>query len=366
LADRRSRPRGAVPALGLALALAVLGCQPAAPPAVQPPAGTAPSATAVAAPGATAAVRPLPLRMAYAARNGSQALAQLLLDSGLLADNGLDATLIYTDGPPRTVAALVTGELDVAFLGGEPAFRAAVEGADVVAIAGIVNRREHILFSAPEVRTVADLRGKRVAINGIQSADHQSVLDALRHYGVDANDVGFLVVGGGQQNRLTAIQTGAVDAAGLQPPITARARALGLNQLLAVGEVVDRAIPNTAVVSSRAAIAERPEVLRRFARALVQGIHLYSAEPEVTLRALAAFFDLDLAENRADLEETQKHYAALYPALPYPPLEGYRALLEEIAETNPRASGYRLADAVDESFIRALDPSGPAGEPAAR
>jgi ABC-type nitrate/sulfonate/bicarbonate transport system substrate-binding protein len=350
-------------ALLVALTLAAMGCQPAAPAAARPTAGTAPSATAAAEPGAPAAVRPLPLRMAYAARNGSQALAQVLLDSGLLADNGLEASLMFTDGPPRTVAALLAGDIDVAFLGGEPAFRAAVEGADVVVIAGIVNRREHILFSAPDIRAIADLHGKRVAINGIQSADHQSVLDALRHYGVDPNEVSFLVVGGGQQNRLTAIQTGAVDAAALQPPITARARALGLNQLLAVGEVVDRPIPNTSVVSSRAVVAERPEVLRRFAGALVQGIQLYSTQPEVTLRALAAFFDLELAENRADLEETQKHYAALYPALPYPPLEGYRALLDEIAETNPRASSYRLADAVDESFIRALDSSAPAREP---
>ncbi len=338
------------------LALVTAGCQPSAPP--PPPPSASSAASGAAAPAPTTAPAPLPLRLAYASRNGSQALAQVLVDGGLLAANGLDPTLVYTDGPPRTIAALLTGEIDVAFVGGEPVARAAVEGADVVAIAGIVNRREHIIFSVPGVQTMPDLRGKRVAINGIQSADHQAVLDALAHYDVDPSAVTFLVVGGGQQNRLAALQSGAVDASGLQPPITGRARALGLRELLAVGEVVDRPTPNTAVVSTHAAVADRPEVLRRFARALVQGIDRYKTQPEPALEALATFFDLDLAANRADLEDTQRHYATLYPALPYPPAEGYRALLEELAETNPRAADYRLADLVDDEFIRAVDPSG--------
>ena len=42
MAERRSRPRGAVLALLVVLTLAVMGCQPATPPAAQPATGKAP------------------------------------------------------------------------------------------------------------------------------------------------------------------------------------------------------------------------------------------------------------------------------------------------------------------------------------
>ena len=84
-------------------------------------------------------------------------------------------------------------------------------------------------------------------------------------------------------------------------------------------------------------------------------------------RVPKAFFDYadrgsytedTLRANRADLEDTRTHYAALYPNLPYPPLDGYRQALEELVETNPRAADYRLADAVDDRFVREIEASG--------
>ena len=216
---------------------------------------------------------------------------------------------------------------------------------------GLVNRREHVLFAVPAVGSVADLRGKRVGINGLQGSDHRAVLDALRHGGTEAATVAFLVVGGGQNARLAAVQSGAVDAAAFQPPVTAQARSLGLRELLNVGTVVDQPTPTTAIVTSRAALAERSEVLRRFLRALARGVALYREQPAVAVRGIADFFALDPAEHAAALEDTRAHYADLYANPPAPPIEGYRLLLDEIAETVPRARDYRLADAIDERLL---------------
>jgi NitT/TauT family transport system substrate-binding protein len=342
----------------LGLVLAALACQPAAPAPSTPSAPTSapstPSGAPAAKPPAASSPTPqaLPIRVAYSVRSGSQAIVQVLLDGGVFAANGLDATLLYTEGPARVVPALVTGEVDVALMGGEPALFAAIEGAELLVVGGLVNRREHVVFAVPAIQTVADLQGKRVAINGFQAADHQALLDALRYYGVDPQGVTFLVVGGGQPNRLAAVEAGAADATALQPPLTVQARAAGLRELLQVGAVVDRPVPNTAVVTSRATAAARPEEIRRFLRALAQGIALYRAQPEIAARGIAAFFGLDLAESRADVEETRAHYAALYADPPAPPVEGYRLLLEETAETNPRAAGFRLDSAVDDRFVR--------------
>ena len=350
--------RGLAP-LTLLLAALLAGCQTDRTPAAGAVAGAGsapPTASAPSDARAEAGVIPtpalLPLKFAYSVRTGSQAIAQVLADGGVFTANGLDATVLYVEGPARMVPALLTGDVDVAFLGGEPALSAAVEGAELAVIGGLVNRREHVVFAAPRIETVGELRGQRLAINGIKSADHSALLDALQHFGVDPQDATFLVVGGGQPNRLAAIQASAADATALQPPVTALARAEGLRELLQVGTVVERPVPTTAVVTSKAALADRTEVLSRFVRALRQGIRLYREQPETVSAAVATFFGLDLAEHRAEIDDTRLHYAGLYPDPPTPPLEGYRQLLGDLSETNRRAIGFRVEDLVDERFVR--------------
>jgi ABC-type nitrate/sulfonate/bicarbonate transport system substrate-binding protein len=342
------------------LALGGLSCRPAAPdggaaPAPAPASGRAEQPQAAAA---TAVPPPMSVRIVHSTRNGSQAIAQVLVDSGPLAENGLTGSLLHVDGPARAIAVLLTGDADVALMGGEAALSAAVEGAEIAIIGGFLNRRDHVLYSVPEVQSIAELRGKRVGINGVGAADQRAIVEALQHYRIDPQEIAFVAIAGGPPNRLAAIQTGAVDATAMQPPLTGRARAAGLRELVQIGLVVERAVPVNGIVASRAAVAERPELFRRFTRAFVQAVHLYHTQPEVVVRALANFFSLDLAENYADLEETRAHYGPLYATLPSVPVEGYRQLLEELAETTPRAAGFRLADALDDRFVREVEASG--------
>jgi ABC-type nitrate/sulfonate/bicarbonate transport system substrate-binding protein len=360
--------------LGLAvLALGLVGCQAAPARPGAPEGGAAPvtaDARTAAAPAqptgtgqaAPTATTPLPVRIVHSTRNGSQAIAQVLVDSGPLAENGLVGSLLHVDGPARAIAVLLTGEADVALMGGETALAAAVEGAELTVVGGFLNRRDHVLFAQPEVASLAELRGKRLGVNGIGAADHRAIIEAFQHFRLDPQDATFVVMAGGPANRLGAMQSGAADATGLQPPLTGRARQLGLRELVQIGQIVERPVPANAVVASRAAVAERPELYRRFLRAIVQGVYLYQAQPEAVLRANAAFFDVDLNEQRADLEETRAHYAALFPRLPLAPPDGYALALEELAETTPRAAGYRLTQLVDNRFVEEIEASGLVGQ----
>jgi NitT/TauT family transport system substrate-binding protein len=361
--------------IGLALlALTVTGCQPAAPARPGAPAGEigaapadarpapAPAEAAAAAPGSAPVAPPLPVRIVHSTRNGSQAIAQVLVESGPLAENGLVGSLLHVDGPARAIAVLLTGEADVALMGGETALAAAVEGAELTVVGGFLNRRDHVLYAQPEVGSLAELRGKRIGVNGIGAADQRAIIEAFQQFRLDPQEATFVVIAGGPANRLGAMQSGAVDATGLQPPLTGRARQLGLRELVQIGQIVERPVPANAVVASRAAVTERPELYRRFLRAIVQAVYLYQAQPEAVLRANATFFDVDVNEQRADLEDTRAHYAALFPPLPLAPLDGYALALEELAETTPRATGYRLSDLVDNRFVEEIEASGLVGQ----
>src|SRR4051812_35372200 len=128
---------------GLMLLAAAAGCQGASQ-------GAAPAGPAAAAPAPAAAAPVQTIRIVHSTRNGSQAIGQVLIDSGLLAENGLGGTLPPVDGPSRAVAARVGGDGDVALMGGGGALAAAVEGAPIVVVGGFLNRRDHIVFAVPE------------------------------------------------------------------------------------------------------------------------------------------------------------------------------------------------------------------------
>jgi hypothetical protein len=46
------------------------------------------------------------------------------------------------------------------------------------------------------------------------------------------------------------------------------------------------------------------------------------------------------------------------PENPYPPLEGYQVVLQEMASTNPKAASLNAKDLVDVRFVKELEDSG--------
>src|SRR4051812_33091775 len=286
--------------------------------------GAAPAGPAAAVPVSAAAPPSQTIRIVHSTRNGSQAIGQVLIDSGLLAENGLEGTLLHVDGPSRAVAALVGGDVDVALMGGEGALAAAVEGAPIVVVGGFLNRRDHIVYAVPGVADLAALRGKRVGVNSIGAADMRAVVEALQYYGLDSQDVVYVPQAGGPSSRLAGLQAGAADAIALQPPPTVTPRELGLRELGQTGAPGNRELPVNAVGARRGGGAERPAVPRLSRRALVRGAPLYHARPEVARGPPASFSALDREATRAVRENPPPPSAPLPPRPPSPPLDGYR------------------------------------------
>ena len=45
------------------------------------------------------------------------------------------------------------------------------------------------------------------------------------------------------------------------------------------------------------------------------------------------------------------------PEYPYPPLEGYQVVLQEMASTQPKAAGLNVKELVDARFVKELEDS---------
>jgi ABC-type nitrate/sulfonate/bicarbonate transport system substrate-binding protein len=130
---------------------------------------------------------------------------------------------------------------------------------------------------------------------------------------------------------------------------------MGLNLLIDLGTLN---VPyfNSGVGVRRAFVAERPDVVRRYLRGIVAGIHRVRADQPFALDLYRKYLDTDDADVQADTYEV---YGIKYaPAVPYPDAPGIQGVLDELAADNPRAREVSPRDFYDDRFVRELEESG--------
>jgi NitT/TauT family transport system substrate-binding protein len=288
----------------------------------------------------------------HSAIAGSQALLQVVEDAGIFARHGLEVELTNIGGRTAT-AGLLAGEYPLVITSGAEIVGAGMAGGDVVAVTVALNTLDTSIWTR-DVREPADLRGKRIGITQLGDSTDYAARYAARRWGLDpTNDVQIVQVGQPPE-RLAALESGAVDATILQPPLTTRARKLGLSKLADVASL-GLEYQHTVVISTKKRLAEDPEPVARFVRAWSEGLYYYRANPEPARAAIGKFMRLDDAEA---LAETYTHYRGLYVIPPYPSLKGLQAIVDVFAETDERARGLRPEDLVETRFLDALQTSG--------
>ena len=133
---------------------------------------------------------------------------------------------------------VVAGRYDMGHMGSPPLF-AALARTDAYAVVGqaVMPTACFYLIAPPEVRSVAELRGKVIALNKLRTCPHSIVRTALRQAGLDEADVTLrTLVEGTHINE--AIARGEVDAAvNWEPYISQAERRFGW-RILADGRSV--------------------------------------------------------------------------------------------------------------------------------
>lgn len=338
------------PVIGLLLILACARAATQAPGAVPPPAG---EARAAAGGEATPPAR-LPLRIAYTALVASQSVAWIAQESGIFDRYGLDATLSFINGGPAGMAALVAGDVDLVVVGAASVIRSAIQGSDTVLVAGTKNRMAGALMVKPEIRTAADLRGRRIGVASRGSNSELVARVGLQQLGLDPDtDVTYLAVGSGGQ-RLAAMQQGSIDGCGCIPPDNVAAEDAGFHTLVDVTALGVK-YPATALGARRSRASEQPELFTRAIQAMAEGVHRYRTDPDFALRVIAEYTKVE--EPRALRAGYDVERAIMAPDLRVDP-EAVQATLVEIAATIPQAAQVRPEEVVEPRFVDALARSG--------
>jgi NitT/TauT family transport system substrate-binding protein len=293
--------------------------------------------------------------MSHSALTGSQAILFVARDAGIFRRHNLDPQIIYIAGGPVNIAALVGGSVDFVIFAGPGSITANLGGADTVVLMSFVNTMEHAVFSDAPIKRPADLKGKRIGVSRPGSSDDYGARVALKKWGIDPDrEISFLSIGG-PPDRFVALQAGRIDATLLQPPLTARARKAGFNELASLADLGLDYL-GTALVTSRSVVDKKEELVRRVVRAFVEGIHFYKTNKEASLRSIAKLMKMTDAEA---LEESYNAYAHKFLArVPYPNLKGIEVILRDLEKTHPRAREADPKRFVEPRFLKELEDSG--------
>jgi NitT/TauT family transport system substrate-binding protein len=278
--------------------------------------------------------------------------AWMAKEGGIFGRNGLDVQIVYFRGGTITAMALIARETPISQVSGPPIVSAALKGADAVMVAGGNVVSEYWLMSKPEVKTGAQLKGGSVAIATFGGLSDALSRIALQKLGLNAKDVTLVQIGTIPE-RLSALESGKVQAAMLNAPDNFRAQKRGLHSLVEVRLPYQ----GIGVGTTRTFIRENPDVVRRYVKSQIEAVHRLKTDRETGIKVLGKYLnipDREVLERAYDDAITDEKF----PPKQYPSLEGIKKILEPLAETDPKAKAAKPEEFVDMRFIKELDDSG--------
>jgi NitT/TauT family transport system substrate-binding protein len=131
-------------------------------------------------------------------------------DAGHFEKNGLDVGLFYEGASSVIVQAMLAGEANFGGLAGPAVVSNVINGGDVIQIAAIVKTFTVPMFSAPNIKEVAQLKGQKVAVSRFGSISHIAAQNIFQKAGVTGAAV---IQSGGTPESAAMLMSGAVAAA---------------------------------------------------------------------------------------------------------------------------------------------------------
>jgi len=300
-----------------------------------------------------------PLRkvsMSFAAISGAVAPIWVAKDLGYFEKNGLDVDPVLIQSGPRSVSALLSGEMPVINTGANSAVAAILGGTkEPVLIATFYNTLVFSVIGKTDINSIAGLKGKVLGVTQAGSLSDFTARLVLAQAGLAPQRDVTLLPTGDYTGMVVSLSKGLIDAGVFSPPSTLKAVKLGFREILDVGGTGIE-FAGTSIATTRTLARESPDVPRRVVRALVEAIHRFKTDKAASLRVLARWTK---TSDRDVLDELYQKYAGSNLArAPAPSEKGVRAVLDSMADRVAGAKTANPKDFIDDSFLRELVDNG--------
>jgi ABC-type nitrate/sulfonate/bicarbonate transport system substrate-binding protein len=234
---------------------------------------------------------------------------------------------------------------------------AIAEGADLVFVAGFINRLTGMFMANSKIKTPADLRGKSVGVNSLSGGGWIFSMLTLDHWGLspERDKIQFRSLGD-QSVMVQGFMAGTVDAV-----LVGYAHGKNLQNkgytVLADVEKLPIAYQGSGVISRRSFMKSSPATAESVFKGLLDAVTFIRnpANKAEVIRALAKGMRLPRLE---DAEEGYQSLPTLYDKKIYPSADGIRNVIRLLGVTNEKIRRLKAEELVDDSVLRKLEKEG--------
>jgi len=217
----------------------------------------------------------------------------LAQERGYMKEEGIDLKITFME-PTPSIQALVADSIQLTGSGGSAMVAIARGNVPMKVVLAVNDRVHQWILSRPNMTSIKDLKGKKIATTGIASVATFMFKNLLPKYGIDGNkDVVFVDPGVG--NQAPALISGAVDAAIVSVEQRYAGVDNGMKELMYLGNEVKNSWGTTA--ASDKFIKEQPKLIIGFMRATLKALRLIKRDRAGTIAAFAKFSGLTPAQS---------------------------------------------------------------------
>jgi ABC-type nitrate/sulfonate/bicarbonate transport system substrate-binding protein len=183
---------------------------------------------------------------------------------------GLDVDMIYVGASPVIIQAMLGGQAGVGAGGGPPLVTNVLQGGDVVQVATTIPYAIQSLIVKPDIRTPADLIGKRIGISRLGAIPHYTLQAIVKLYNVQGINI---VQTGTTTQAITSLSQGLVDGIITSAPFTFRLMKDGYRELVGPKEFKKAGVEFLiqGLVARKSFAAKNREVVIGMIKATMEG-----------------------------------------------------------------------------------------------
>jgi NitT/TauT family transport system substrate-binding protein len=271
------------------------------------------------------------------------------LASGIFAKNNLNVDMRYIPQGATGMQVLLSGDTNVAELGGAEMVAAAAGGADIVVIANLEPVYPFKFEVSKDIKTAADLKGKKIGITTVGSVDDVSIRAALPTVGIDPNKDVTLVPVGPEPARVAALLNGQIQATDATPAAVIQLEKGGAHALFDIASLKLPAA-TAALAAQRSWVNSHKDVTQRYIDSIVEAIAWERKNKSSEEDVMRKVFRIDDPQT---LDATYQYYVLTAMAqIPLPTVEQFKATADEVAKQNPNVKNLDVSKIIDASFVQ--------------
>ena len=298
----------------------------------------------------SAQTNPQKLTVGYTPISGAALPFFIAVEEKLFQKYGLEVSPVFMGGSPLINSAILAGEFPIGYTGGGAIISSRLAGSDLIAIASPLSVLTIDAWAKPEIKTVNDLRGKRIGVTRFGASTHFAALSMLDSAGIKSNEVVF-IQNGGVGESLAALIGGRVDASLIGYPFGLRAKSAGFPLLFRPMDSEYGLFP-TAVIAARESWlkdSRNRKIAIDFLRALHEGLLLTRESPNAVKRSLRKYTRVD---DEGLLQGSYEYFREAFPKTLRTPEKAMANALKFIE--HPKAKSYDVTQAFDNSLANEI------------